>query len=70
MTKSQLSKQYHLAAEGVHRAMTELYENLHGEQGLPIAEKEQVEKMLQKFQACVREELNGIRESIKEYHKV
>jgi hypothetical protein len=28
-----------------------------------------VEKMLQKFQMCVREELNGIRESLKEYNK-
>jgi hypothetical protein len=69
MTKSQLSRQYLLAAEGIHQATTELYEKLHGQQGSPVLEREQVEKMLQKFQMCVREELNGIRESLKEYNK-
>jgi hypothetical protein len=69
MTKSQLSRQYLLAAEGIHQAATELYEKLHGDHGNPVLEKELVEKMLQRFQMCVREELNGVRESLKEYNK-
>jgi phosphoglycolate phosphatase-like HAD superfamily hydrolase len=69
MTKQQLSRQFFIAMEMIHHSTTNLFEQLHDQQGNPLQNKEQVERLLQKYQAAIKEELSGVREAIKEYHK-
>jgi hypothetical protein len=69
MTEQRLSQQFFLATEMIHQSTTNLFEQLHDGQGRPLHDREQVEKILQKYQTALREELSGVREAIKEYHR-
>jgi hypothetical protein len=55
--------------EMIHHSTTNLFEQLHDQQGNPLQNKEQVEKILQKYQAAIKGELSGVREAIREYLK-
>jgi len=67
MTKNELSKLFTDALNAIHDATAELHDNLHP-LGDPITNiNNKTDAMLKRYMSNVREEIAGVRESIKEY---
>lgn len=68
MDKDQLSKAFFSGCENIHDATNELYETLHplGEPTTTLDVK--LDTKLKKFMSSVRVEVEGLRESIKEFN--
>jgi hypothetical protein len=69
MERSELSRMYFVACNRISQASTELYERIHTNGGKALDEVESVLSEVKKFQRQVIEEVDLIRQAVKEYNK-
>ncbi len=67
MTKEELSRCYFIAVSRLQEQLVVMYEELHDEQGQPLASNGKVELLLSGFRAIVKSEFDLIRESSIEF---